>query len=131
MKRLVQQANPGKGDAMTLHAARFIVNGPYSWLEIQTEPEGRWMPTVDTKPAILAQGFVTMDDEGDGHEFTLLTNPRNEESDPFTVEGVAWCPQAAAILMVPKNERKMGPVPVPTEEAAEATMKAFMESHQF
>ncbi len=131
MKRLVQAANPGKGDAMTLNAARLIVNGQFSWLEIQTEPEGRWMATVQTKPAILAQGFVTMDDEGDGGEFTLLTDPRDEESDPITVEGVAWCPQAAALLMAGFAERKTGPVPVPTEEQAEATMKAFVASHEF
>lgn len=118
------------GAPMSIHAARYTANGPYRWLQIQLEPEGRWLDVVDTKHVILAQGFVSMEDQDEGESLAILSDPKDMDSEPLAVDGVKWFPQAAALLITqPEDPPRV--LKVPTMEEAEAVLKKYTAENTF
>lgn len=111
---------------MTIHAAR---RTGYT-LQIQHEPESRWIDLIPTKPSIMAQGFVSTEDEGDGHAHKILSDAGDPESEPVEVEAVLYCPQAAALMStaLPVRYQLNQPLRVPTEQQAEHRLACLRDA---
>lgn len=129
---------PGPPHKWPMHlvtSARLGVNGPHRWLQIKTDTKDRWLDVVPTKPLIAAQAFVSLEDEDDGWNYNLLSDPNNEDSDGIEVEGVLYCPQAAMLILELDAGRFTGtagtPVAVPEVAEAEAFLKAFRAKQSF